>query len=151
MVKKIKIIFFAVVAVIFIAFYTLGYDMPYVRNQALVEPLLTPVVLWLMIIMLVVTLGIAIGSAVLSFRKQNRKKTVNNVPLSKIALIVAVPVALLLLLTFLFGSSEAISINGHVFDEAVWLKFSNMFIVSAIVLIVGAIGLILYSTIKRHL
>ena len=47
--------------------------------------------------------------------------------------------------------SEAISINGHVFDEAVWLKFSNMFIVSAIVLIVGAIGLILYSTIKRHL
>ena len=77
MVKKIKIIFFAVVAVIFIAFYTLGYDMPYVRNQALVEPLLTPVVLWLMIIMLVVTLGIAIGSAVLSFRKQNRKKTGN--------------------------------------------------------------------------
>lgn len=149
MIKKIKISLILLIAVVFLAFYTLGYDMPCSFNPTFNEPMLTPAIIWLMIVMVVATLSIAITSAVIGFKKQNHTSTVNNIRIRRIAWMVAIPVAVTLAATFLLSNTDAITINGTPYNDTLWLRTSTMFIVTAFILIVGAIALILFSTLKR--
>lgn len=148
--KKIKIILIALIAVVFVAFYTLGYELPYAANPVFIEPMLTPVVIWLMIIMLVAALVAVVLSIVTGAKCQSHETKVNNINTRWIGWGVAVPVALVMLLTFLFGSTDAIDLNGRAYNETIWLRASSMFVLTAVILIATAVVLILLSTFKRR-
>ena len=148
MAKRVKIILIALIAIIFIAFYTLGYEMPYAANPAFLEPMLTPVVIWLMIAMLVAAIGAVVFCIVTGTRHRSHTAKVNNIDTRRIVWCVVIPVALVMLLTFLFGSTDAININGHAYSEAIWLRLSFMFVTTAVVLVAAAVVLILLSTIR---
>lgn len=113
--------------------------------------LLAPVVIWIVIVMVVLTLCITVASIVISVSKHRGEKNVNHIPVRRIALCVALGSALLLVLSFLFGGTDEILVNGKTFDDVIWLKICNMFIISVIVMIFAAIGFILASTIRKHL
>ena len=104
--KKIKIILIALIAVVFVAFYTLGYELPYAANPVFIEPMLTPVVIWLMIIMLVAALVAVVLSIVTGAKCRSHETKVNNINTRWIGWGVAVPVALVMLLTFPLEAPE---------------------------------------------
>ena len=62
---------------------------------------------------------------------------INGVPAGRIGWCVAIGFVLLLLVTFLLGSSKPIVTNGELFTDVFWLKTTDMFIYTSILLIIG--------------
>ena len=52
---------------------------------------------------------------------------------------------LIMMLTFLLGSEEAVMVNGEAYTDSFWLKLTDMFINTAMVLILVAIAVAVYG------
>lgn len=101
------------------------------------------VVIYLVIL---VTTVITIWSAVRSLKKRDRSQNiVNNIPVTKIAYGVTALLVVCLLLTFLLGSSKPIQLGEKLYTDSFWLKISDMFIYTAGILIVVAVGCFIYG------
>lgn len=131
-------------ALVFGLFYLIGYDRPFEENPQFTAPLMTNVLLVFIALVFLAALALGIWTLVVSIRRRKGEgKVVNGVPVAKITYGVAGFTVLLLVLTFLLGSSSALSINGASYTETFWLKAADMFVYSAIILIVVAVGLII--------
>ena len=96
------------------------------------------VLLWLMYIVLAVAMLVSAYSVWHGLR--NRRKgddIINGVPAGRIGWCVAVGFVLLLLVTFLLGSSDPVVTNGERFADVFWLKATDMFIYTSTLLIIG--------------
>ena len=73
-------------------------------------------------------------------------KIINGIPARKITYIVFAGTFVLMILTFLFGSTSSMQINGIVFSDKFWLQVTDMFVntillmlsLSVVVVIFGA-------------
>lgn len=99
------------------------------------------VVMYLMVIGAILATTYSMANA---WRKRDRSQRVQNgVPTAKITWAVVASLVVILLLTFLFGSNEALIVNGKHYTEWFWLKVSDMFINTSLILILVAfIGLV---------
>lgn len=99
------------------------------------------VVMYLMVAVALLTAGYSVVNA---WRKRDRSQRVQNgVPTAKITWAVVGGLVVILLLTFLFGSSETMIVNGKQYAEWLGLKVSDMFINTSLVLIFAAfVGLV---------
>ena len=149
MAKKVKIVLIILIAISFLAFYTLGYDVPSLRNPSLIEPVMTPFIIGLMIGILLIAIVLTVVSIICGIRKGNGRKVVNNIPLTKIGWGVMALLLISLILTFLLGSSDSILVNGKVYDDTLWLRVSSMFVITSGVMIVVAIAIAAASMIKK--
>jgi hypothetical protein len=71
---------------------------------------------------------------------RNRRKgddIINGVPAGRIGWCVAIALVACLVLTFLLGSTSPVMTNGTRFTDAFWLKTTDMFIYTSILLIIG--------------
>ena len=109
------------IAVTFALFYLVGYNTQSVEDPSFVSPMLTDVILVLMIVLLA-------AAAVV-----------------KISTITFGVTFAVLLLTFIFGSTDSMMINGHQFTDVVSLKLTDMFVATSIVMIVLAIGAMVFG------
>ena len=133
-------------AVVFGLFYLIGYGRPFEENPQFTAPLLTNILLVFIALVFVAALALGVWTLVVSIRRRKGEgKVVNGVPVAKITYGIVGFTVLLLLVTFLLGSSSALSINGATFSDTFWLKTADMFVWSAIILIIVAIGLIIWS------
>ena len=94
------------------------------------------IVLWAMYCLLAVTIGIAVWSAVHGVRTHECE----NDPLasrrtSMIGYATAVLVVIIMLLTYALASTKPIVSNGQPFADVFWLRLSDMFIFTSILLI----------------
>ncbi len=99
---------------------------------------LADIMLWLMYL----SLAVAVGVTALSVSKTLRLRTkddeiINGVAHTRIAWTVAVAFVICLVVTFLLGSSDPVTTNGKLFTDAFWLKATDMFIYTSIILIIG--------------
>lgn len=104
--------------------------------------LLADVMLLLMVLAIVVALCAVAWATIVALRKRGGgvAKTENRVPARRIVVATLVGTLLLVLLTFLLGSSAPMSINGKTFADGFWLRAADMFIVtSGILLLAGGI------------
>lgn len=139
-----------IIAVTFCAFFLIGYDNPYEENPAFNAPRLTNVIIILSYLLIIGTLALTVFSLVMAYRNRNKSAAVvNNVPAARIAYIISGGVVALFILTFLFGSSAPMVINGEQFTQTLWLKTADMFIFTAIAMLVVAIAAVAYSSIKH--
>ncbi|MBO4786817.1 MAG: hypothetical protein J5510_07100 [Prevotella sp.] len=139
-----------IIAVIFCAFFLIGYDNPYEDNPAFNAPRLTNLIIILSYLLIIGTLALTIFSLVMAYRNRNKSAAVvNNVPAARIAYIISGGVVALLILTFLFGSSAPMVINGEQYTQTLWLKTADMFIFTAIAMLIVAIAAVAYSSIKH--
>ena len=139
----------AVTAVVFGLFYLIGYDRPFEENPQFTAPLLTNILLVFVALVFLLALALGIWTLAVSIRRRKGAgKVVNGVPVAKITYGIVGFTILLLLVTFLLGSSSALSINGATFSASFWLKTADMFVWSAIILIVVAVGLIIWSKVQ---
>ena len=105
--------------------------------SSFVSPFYADVILVLMYVALVAAIGVSAYSVWHGLR--NRRKgddIVNGVPAGRIGC-VAIGLVVCLVVTFLLGSSSPVMTNGVRFADTFWLKTTDMFIYTSILLILG--------------
>ena len=105
------------------------------------------ILLYVVYLLLGVVTGLTVWSAVHRLLTDKRtKEPTRGVPARTIAYGVAGVLLLIMVLTFLVGSSNPMLINGEWFKDTFWLKLTDMFIFTTIILLVlAAIGVALGS------
>ena len=137
--------------VIFSLFFLVGYDMPSLTKEGMVEPLLTNTVLVFTYIVLFLSIAIAVWSLIKEFLLGAQLPSIQNgikVKLIRNTTFISVPT--LLILFFLLGSSSPLKVNGITFNNAFWLKASDMFIFVSILLLLIGIVYATWGTIKSY-
>ena len=130
----------AISAVVFIAFWCVGYDMPYEEDVDFNAPLLTDMLLGYIYLLTSSAIGVTVYSIVHGIKTRGRQSlTENGVPAGRITIITWGVTFALLASTFALGSTDPIKVNGKDFCEAIWLRLSDMFIISSGVMILLAI------------
>lgn len=138
-----------VIALVFALFWLIGFDRPYEEDPNFNEPLFTNALMVLMVLMVVAGVALVVWSVVRSMKIAGRGADYsNNVPVRKIGYSVAGCTFFILLLTFLLGSSAPMKINGTDFTDAFWLRVSDMFVSSSLLLIVAAVAAVIYGSTK---
>ena len=106
--------------------------------MSLVSPFFADLMLGLMYLMLAVAIGVTAWSVWHTLRSRRKgDDIVNGVPAGRIGWFVAIGLMVCLVVTFLLGSSKPVITNGVCFDDPFWLKTTDMFIYSSILLIIG--------------
>ena len=106
--------------------------------NSLVSPFFADVMLGLMYLMVAVALGVTAYSVRHTLRtRQQGDDIVNGVPAGRIGWCVAIALVVCLVITFLLGSSSPVITNGVRFTDTFWLKTTDMFIYTSILLIIG--------------
>lgn len=139
--KRILFVVVALIAVVFGAFFLIGYDIPYEDDPSFNAPLLTDLVLVFIYVLVTVTLVLAVASVTLSVKTRDKSTQgiVNNVPAAKIALGTTALLFACLCLTFATGSDEPVTVNGTKYADWFWLKTTDMFINTSFVLLAVAV------------
>ena len=115
-----------------------------------VSPLVADIMLWLMYIAVVVAVVLTIVSVMRTLRLRTKDdEVVNGVPRTRLAWIVGVAFLLCLVLTFVLGSSEPVKTNGKLFTDTFWLKATDMFIYTSLILIIGCFAGVVLSRFRN--
>lgn len=136
----------ALAALMFGAFFLVGYDMPYFEDEAFNAPLLTDALLVFTYVLCAMAAAVALVSVVRGVRMRGGSSYgVGGVPSGRIALGVALLLVVTLAVTFALGSSEPLRVNGKVFADALWLKLTDMFIWTSAVLGLVAVAVVAFG------
>ena len=115
-----------------------------------VSPLVADIMLWLMYIAVVVAVVVTFVSVMRTLRLRTKDdEVVNGVPRTRLAWIVGVAFLLCLVLTFVLGSSEPVKTNGKLFTDTFWLKATDMFIYTSLILIIGCFAGVVLSRFRN--
>ncbi len=135
--------------VVFALFWLIGYDRPFDEDGNFNAPLFTDVLLVFMLLLTAGACGVAAWSAIRSnSASRGGERVVNNIPVRKIGRCVTGGTALVLILTFILGSSAPMEINGADYTDTFWLKASDMFVATSLLMIVAAIAAVVYGATK---
>ncbi len=136
----------AVIAVMFCLFYFVGYDHPFEDNPEYNAPLFTGVLVNFVIFFVVVSVVIGFASLYISLRKRGDDgNVVNRIPVRRIAVAVTAFTVLLMVVTFMLGSSDTIEINGDKYENVFWLKVADMFVNSVLVMLVLSVAAVVFG------
>ncbi|MCR4958911.1 MAG: hypothetical protein K6B13_09985 [Prevotella sp.] len=118
------------------------------------SPLFIDIVLYAIYALLAAAVLLTAWSVVRSFRKcggmgvQGRE---NGVPARRIILLTGGLLVVTLVVTWLTASSQPLNINGKTYDNAFWLRVSDMLICTALVLIAVVAASVAYAMIKSQI
>ena len=128
------------IVLIFGAFFFIGYDIPFEDDPEFNAPMLTDLVLIFIYTLITASVILAVAAVVISMKRGGKSQTVvNNIPAAKIAWGTAILLFVCLIITFAAGSSEPVTVNGVRYADTFWLKATDMFINTSIVLLVIAV------------
>lgn len=132
--------------VVFAAFYAIGFSQPFEENPNFNEPLLTNAILLLMALLLLGTLATAVW-AVLVSRRMSRDVYAeeNGIKTKRMAMLVAASTFVVMVLSFVLGSSKPLLINATPFTDVFWLKTADMFVWSSVIMLVVALVAVAYG------
>lgn len=144
-----QMVFYIIIGLITIAFalfYLVGYNTQSEEDPSFFAPMLTDVLLVLMIVLLIAAAAIGLTAVYVGLKKRDKgDRVVNGVPAAKISSITFGVTFAVLLITFIFGPTDSMMINGHQFTDVVSLKLTDMFVSTSIVMIVIAVGVMVFG------
>ena len=129
----------AMTIVIFLLFWLVGFSRPF-----------TDVLLIFMAILAIAAFALAVWALWREFNMARQNKIVldNNIPVGKIRRYVVLGTLTSVVLTGLFASRDAVSVNGNQYTDWLGLTASDLFVNTSIIMIVAAIGAVLYGATK---
>lgn len=137
-------------AFVFALFWLVGYDTPYMENANFTAPMFTDVLLVFVGLTVVVACALTVWAVARSLKMAGKGDlTVNNIPARKIGYSTVAAIFAILVVTFAFGSSDRIVINGHEYTDELWLKAADMFVSSTMLLVGIGIAIIVGATIAN--
>ena len=114
--------------------------------MSLVSPFFADLMLWLMYFAVIAAIAVTIASVVKTLRMRTKDdEVVNGVPQARIAWTTAFCFIVCLAVTWLIGSSRPLLTNGQLFTSTFWLKTTDMFIYTSIILIIGCFAGVIVS------
>ena len=143
--QRIFYILIALAVLLFGLFFLVGYDMPFEENPDFTAPLFTDVLIGLMWLFLVGGIGLAIYSMWKDYRGSRSEAVVNGVPVRRIFRITWIGLLALLVLTFALGSSAPMLINGENYADWLWLKLSDMFVITSLLMLLAGMGAVIFG------
>ena len=101
----------------------------------------------LMYVVFAALVSVVIWAEIQAFRKRSRSErfSFNNIPVRRIAVITVIATGLVLIVSYLLGSSAPMTINGKPYTTAIWLYSADIFIISTIVLLLMAVVALVYN------
>lgn len=130
----------ALTVVLFGAFFLIGYDTPYEDDPSFNAPVLTDAVLVFIYLLVFATLALTVASVIAGIKVRGKSQgVVNNIPSAKITWGTAALLAASMLVTFLSGSPDPVTVNGIKYADTFWLKATDMFINTSFVLLAVAV------------
>lgn len=143
---RVLLMLICVSAVVFGLYYLVGYDTPFEDNVNYNAPAMTAALLAYIYLLLAVAAAVAVAAVVRGIRKRGKRdRRVNGIPVLLISYGTAALLTVLLLVTFAAGSAEPLEINGDEYTSVFWLKTTDMLIRTSALLIVVAVGGVLYG------
>lgn len=137
-------------ALVFALFWLVGYDTPYIENSNFTAPMFTDVLMVFTALILAVALALTAWAVARSLKLAGRGgRIVNNIPAKKIAYSTVAAIVAMLVLTFAFGSSDMLIINGQEYTDTLWLKAADMFVSSALLLVAIGVMIIIVATVAN--
>lgn len=143
--QRIFYILIALAVLVFGLFFLVGYDMPFEENPDFNAPLFTDVLIGLMWLFLVGGIGLAIYSMWKDYRGSRSEAVVNGVLVRRIFRITWIGLLALLVLTFALGSSAPMLINGENYADWLWLKLSDMFVITSLLMLLAGMGAVIFG------
>ncbi len=134
-----------IIILIYVLFALIRFDMPYDENPNFNAPLFTDALIILSVLLLIGTFVITIGSVIRSYKESPREKESNGIPYRRIGSCIGIGVLVCLAITYALGSGNPMSINGKVYTDMFWLKIADMFVFTAIILLVVSIGAMIFG------
>ena len=114
------------------------------------SPLYVSIVLYTIYALLLLAAALTGWSVVRSLRLQGKEGgRLHGVPARRITLITLALVVATMAVTWMLGSTKPLMNNGKTFADAFWLKTSDMFIITPIVLIAVLCLASLFSVLKK--
>ena len=114
--------------------------------MSFVSPFFADLMLWLMYFAVIAAIAVTIASVVKTLRMRTKDdEVVNGVPQARIAWTTAFCFVVCLAVTWLLGSSRPLLTNGQLFTSTFWLKTTDMFIYTSIILIIGCFAGVIVS------
>lgn len=146
--RRVFLLLMAIAAAVFVLFYGIGFDELYLDNPDFNAPLFTDVLIAFTLLLLLLALVVAGASVAKRIRPSAKEgTTTNGVPEARINRGVAIFTLLCLVVTFLIGSSSAMTINGEPFHEVLWLKVADMFVFTSLSLLLVAVGTVVFEAV----
>ena len=100
------------------------------------SPVYVSIVLYTIYALLIIATALTVWSVLRGLKLQGKTDgKENGVPARKIAWLTAALVVVTLLVTWLLGSTRPLLINGNAYTDKFWLRISDMFVMTPIVLI----------------
>ena len=143
--QQVFFILIGLAVVVFALFFLVGYDMPFLENPDFNAPLFTDVLIILMWLFLIGGVGLAVYSMIRDYRGAKSEAVVNGVPVRRIFRITWLGTLAILVLSFLLGSSDPMLINGENYADWIWLKLSDMFVITSLLMLVAGIGAVCFG------
>lgn len=108
------------------------------------------IVLWLTYLLIISAIGVTIWAVVRGWRMKERQSTALEVRHGdKTGYLTAGLLVVTLAITFLLGSSEPLPVNGKLYEDTFWLKATDMFIFTSIILITICSAVIVAMRFRR--
>ena len=143
--QKVFRLMIGLAVLVFGLFYLIGYDLPFDENPDFNAPLFTDVLIILMWLFLIGGVGLAVYSMVKDYRSSKSEAVVNGVPVRRIFRITWLTLLAVLILTFLLGGSDPMLINGENYADWLWLKLSDMFVITSLLMLLAGIGAVCFG------
>ena len=143
--QKVFRLMIGLAVLVFGLFYLIGYDLPFDENPDFNAPLFTDVLIFLMWLFLIGGIGLAVYSMVKDYRSSKSEAVVNGVPVRRIFRITWLTLLAVLILTFLLGGSAPMLINGENYADWLWLKLSDMFVITSLLMLLAGIGAVCFG------
>lgn len=149
--QRVLYVLIGIAALVFVLFFSVGFYAPFAENPAFNAPLLTDALIVLMWILLGLTVLVMLLSVFHTVKTISvKQRVVNGIPTYKITIAVFGTTFLCLVLSFVFGSSDSMVINGTTYADKFWLKASDMFVTSSLVLLLAAIGVSVFGATRYY-
>ena len=149
--QRILYVLIGVIALVFVLFFSIGFYTPFAGDPSFNAPLFTDVLLIFMWILF----GLAVLTMVVSLIRTARtmsvkQRVVNGIPTYKISIAVFgttlfVPCVVVCLRFF-----SSYAYNGANYTDTFWLKVSDMFVTSSIVLLLVAIAVTAFGATRYY-
>ena len=140
-----------IIGVVVILFWLVGFSLPFDDDPNFTAPLFTNLLLVLMYILAFTGIVVGIWSVYRTLKVRGESESVdNNIPTRKLSYTIVFTTIASLLLFFLVGSSQPMRINGISYTDGFWLKVSDMFIYTSLLMIIAGMCVAAYGATKYN-
>ncbi|MCI7787240.1 MAG: hypothetical protein MR489_06570 [Prevotella sp.] len=136
----------AIATLLFALFYVVGYNQPYDENPDINAPLFTGAVIWFMLATTAIAAAVCVVSGVKTTRiNRHKKQAENGVPARRIATTVTLATIAVMAATFTLIPATPITANSTAYTDGFWLRATEMFVDTSLLLLVAAVAAMGYS------